>query len=80
LYSKGSVCADYGEGIHLQDGRYIPYISERDGDGESGKFQYVVEILAVIDYRIFQRSVGSNFSVIRYFGFRIFFKNLLNLH
>jgi len=42
----------------LADAEFIPYTSERsDGTDDSGKFQYLVEILAVIDYRIFRRSV-----------------------
>lgn len=43
-------------GMRLPDARFIPYTSERsDDDGESNKRQYIVEVLAVIDHRIFQR-------------------------
>jgi len=55
-----SICEAHEPGIQLPDARFIPYTSERaDGDSESGKFQYVVEMLAVIDYSIYQRSVMS---------------------
>jgi len=45
--------------MRIPDARFIPYTSGRsDGDDDGAqKLQYVVEILAVIDYRIFRRSV-----------------------
>jgi len=48
--------------MRLPDARFIPYTSERSGDGsgDSEKYRYTVEILAVIDYRIFRRSVVVN--------------------
>ena len=54
------VVAAHDPGVRLPDARFIPYTSERsDDDGESNKRQYIVEVLAVIDHRIFQRSVRS---------------------
>jgi len=50
--------AAHDPGMQLPDARFIPYTSERSGGtDDSGKFQYIVEILAVIDYSIFRRSV-----------------------
>jgi len=52
------VSAAHEPPMPLADAEFIPYASERsDGTDDSGKFQYLVEILAVIDYRIFRRSV-----------------------
>ena len=60
---KTCVHAAHDAGMRIADARFIPYTAERsDEDGRVvEKFHYIVESLAVIDYRIFQRSVPSTF-------------------
>jgi len=61
-----SAGADHDPGIQLPDARFIPTVSERsDDDDESGKLQYIVEVFAVIDHSIFQRSVSFGLSPIK---------------
>jgi len=63
-----SVCmyGGYEAGMRIPDARFIPYTSERtdSDDDDARKLHYIVEILAVIDYRIFQRSVPVKISTL----------------
>jgi len=56
------ICAAHDAGMRIPDARFIPYTAERsDGTDVLEKLHYIVESLAVIDYRIFQRSVPLKF-------------------